>query len=152
MNKLVFVFFFMMASLAANAVVNGHQYPFDNTEDAERFQRLAEELRCPKCQNQNLADSNAPIAEDLRNKVYEKIQQGSSDDEIVTYLVDRYGDFVRYKPAFKSYTLVLWLSPIIIAIIALIVFVRLSRKKGEAKPLSEEEQQRLKQLKQNLEK
>jgi len=130
------------------AIVDGHEYPFDNQKDAERFALLAEELRCPKCQNQNLADSNAPIAKDLRNKVYEQIQAGQSNEEIVQYLVDRYGDFVRYKPAFKSYTLVLWLSPVVLFIIALIVFIRLGRGKKVAAPLTEEELEKLNQLKQ----
>jgi len=144
---------FILASLLlicsqAMAVVDGHEYPFDNQKDADRFAVLAEELRCPKCQNQNLADSNAPIAKDLRNKVYEQIQAGQSNEEIVQYLVDRYGDFVRYKPAFKSYTLVLWLSPVVLFIIALIVFIRLGRGKKVAAPLTEEELEKLNQLKQ----
>lgn len=141
----------LLFSALASAIVDGHQYPFDNQHDADRFAQLAEELRCPKCQNQNLADSNAPIAQDLRNKVYEQIQAGQSDEEIVQYLVDRYGDFVRYKPAFKSYTLVLWLSPVVLFLIALIVFIRMGRGKKTAAPLSEDELEKLRQLKQQAE-
>jgi len=147
-SSTLMLFSLLLICSQAMAVVDGHEYPFDNQRDADRFAVLAEELRCPKCQNQNLADSNAPIAKDLRNKVYEQIQAGQSNEEIVQYLVDRYGDFVRYKPAFKSYTLVLWLSPVVLFIIALIVFIRLGRGKKVAAPLTEEELEKLNQLKQ----
>jgi len=147
-SSTLMLFSLLLICSQAMAVVDGHEYPFDNQKDADRFAVLAEELRCPKCQNQNLADSNAPIAKDLRNKVYEQIQAGQSNEEIVQYLVDRYGDFVRYKPAFKSYTLVLWLSPVVLFIIALIVFIRLGRGKKVAAPLTEEELEKLNQLKQ----
>ena len=147
MKSYLMVLSLLLFSSLSLALVDGHEYPFDNQTDKERFAQLAEELRCPKCQNQNLADSNAPIAKDLRNKVYEQIQAGQSDEEIVQYLVDRYGDFVRYKPAFKSYTLVLWLSPVVLFVIAIIVFVRLGRNKEKAAPLTEEELKKLAALK-----
>lgn len=136
-----------IASASANAVVNGHLYPFDNTVDEKRFEVLAEELRCPKCQNQNLADSNAPVAADLRDKVYELMIDGQSDDEIVTYLVDRYGDFVRYNPAVQENTFFLWFGPGIMVLIALIVIVSISRGGKKSSPLSEEEKAKLAELK-----
>src|SRR5690606_30584825 len=83
-------------------------YEFGSDSERARFRQLTEELRCPKCQNQNIADSNAPIATDLRREIFRMLEEGKSDDEIVDYLVDRYGDFVRYKPPVNARTLLLW--------------------------------------------
>ena len=76
-----------------------------------RLKALAEELRCLVCQNQTIADSNAPLAVDLRNQIRTQIAQGRSDDEIRAYMVERYGDFVLYKPPFHAGTALLWLGP-----------------------------------------
>ena len=146
MNRCLSVFILTCVASFSHGIVDGHEYPFDNPEDAERFGKLAEELRCPKCQNQNLADSNAPIAKDLRDKVYEKILAGDSDQAIVDYLVARYGDFVRYKPAFELQTAALWLTPVLIFLAALAVFIRIVRRNARAMPLSEAEQEKLTQL------
>lgn len=137
----------LITSLPASAVVNGHLYPFDNDIDAQRFEVLAEELRCPKCQNQNLADSNAPVAADLRDKVYELMLEGQSDDDIVNYLVARYGDFVRYNPAVQYNTFFLWFGPGLMAFIALIVIINISRGSKKMQPLSETEKAKLASLK-----
>src|SRR5690606_14098191 len=84
---------------------------FNNSEQEQRFQDLTEELRCLVCQNQNLADSDAPLAQDLRKEIHNMLIDGRSDDEIRSFLVDRYGDFVLYRPALKGNTLLLWLAP-----------------------------------------
>jgi cytochrome c-type biogenesis protein CcmH len=84
---------------------------FNNSEQEQRFQDLTEELRCLVCQNQNLADSDAPLAQDLRKEIHDMLLDGRSDDEIRSFLVDRYGDFVLYRPALKGNTLLLWLAP-----------------------------------------
>ena len=84
---------------------------FRNTAEEARFHALTGELRCVMCQNQSLADSNAQIAHDLRREVLQLMRQGRSDDEIVAFLVARYGEFVRYKPAFEPATWLLWLGP-----------------------------------------
>jgi cytochrome c-type biogenesis protein CcmH len=76
-----------------------------------RMQRIAAELRCLVCQNQTIADSNAALAEDLRREVRDQLRRGASDEQIVQYMTDRYGDFVRYRPPFKASTLVLWVGP-----------------------------------------
>ncbi|MGX5726351.1 cytochrome c-type biogenesis protein [Metapseudomonas otitidis] len=86
-------------------------YEFRDEAERERFRVLTEELRCPKCQNQNIADSNAPIATDLRREIYRMLEAGKSNDEIVDFLVARYGDFVRYKPPVNGRTLLLWYGP-----------------------------------------
>src|SRR5690606_31731410 len=91
-----------LCSLPALAGVHGCQYQFDDELRSKRLASLAEDLRCPKCQNQNLAASDAPVAADMRDKIYEMMQDGVSDTEIVAYMVDRYGDFVRYNPPFKA--------------------------------------------------
>lgn len=87
-------------------------YEFKTPEQEQRFKHLVEELRCPKCQNQNLADSNADIAKDLKSRIYKLINEGKSDEEITQYLVERYGDFVNYRPPVKPVTWLLWFGPL----------------------------------------
>lgn len=77
-----------------------------------RMVKLADELRCLVCQNESLAGSHAELAEDLRREIRDQMKQGKSDKEVITYLTDRYGDFVLYRPPFRSYTLLLWLGPV----------------------------------------
>lgn len=89
----------------------------------QRVTALASELRCLVCQNQTLADSNAPLAEDLRNQVREKMRQGSSDSEIVDYMVARYGDFVLYRPPLKLTTVLLWFGPLLLLAAGFVVLV-----------------------------
>ncbi|GLP97707.1 heme lyase NrfEFG subunit NrfF [Paraferrimonas sedimenticola] len=87
-------------------------YQFKTVEHQKRALKLAEELRCPQCQNQNLIDSNSPVAQDLRLEVYQMVDAGKTDAEIVEFMTSRYGDFVLYKPRWEPKTLVLWLGPI----------------------------------------
>lgn len=94
---------------------------FNDPAQAAQYQRLITELRCPKCQNNNIADSNAPLARDLRAIVYEKVQAGADDAEILAFMAERYGDFILYKPPFKPSTWALWLGPI--ALLLLVGFV-----------------------------
>jgi cytochrome c-type biogenesis protein CcmH len=86
-------------------------YDFKDPVLEQRYQTLTEQLRCLVCQNQNIADSHAELAQDLRSKVYELLIKGDNDEQIVTYMTDRYGDFVLYRPPFKFKTLLLWLAP-----------------------------------------
>jgi cytochrome c-type biogenesis protein CcmH len=88
----------------------------------QRLKDLADELRCLVCQNQTIADSNAPLALDLRNQIRTQIGQGRTDDQIRAYMVERYGDFVLYNPPFKATTLVLWLGPLILLVAGAGVF------------------------------
>jgi len=90
----------------------------------QRVMAVSAELRCLVCQNQTIADSSAPLAEDLRNQVREKIRQGASDSEIVDYMVARYGDFVRYRPPFKLTTALLWFGPLLLLAAGFVVLVR----------------------------
>ena len=96
---------------------------FDSAEQEERYKNLTFELRCAVCQNQNLADSDAPLAHDLRNEIYKMMQEGKSDDEIKQFMVERYGDFVLYRPPVKGNTLALWLMPgVLLGVGAIAVF------------------------------
>ena len=94
-----------------------------------RLKSLSVELRCLVCQNQTLADSSAPLAEDLRNEIREQIQKGMTDKEITDYLVSRYGDFVRYRPPVNAKTYVLWLGPVVILVLGILaLFFTLKRR------------------------
>lgn len=101
-----------------------------NTEQEARYRSLTGQLRCLVCQNQNIADSDAPLAADLRNQVKRQILVGETDQQITDYLTSRYGDFVLYKPPFKLITLLLWLGPALLVLLALgmaYAFARRSR-------------------------
>lgn len=122
------------ASPAATAAANG---PTDtgilgSPEQRARYHRLAEELRCLVCQNQTLADSNAELAADLRHQVENQILAGRSDDEIKAYLVQRYGDFVLYRPPMKSSTWLLWLGPFALLLSGGLVWWRVQRRSRAA--------------------
>ncbi len=100
---------------------------FDSPEQAALYLELTKAHRCLKCQNQNLADSNAGLAEDLKQEIYDRVLAGKGQQEISDYLVARYGDFVLYKPPFKASTYALWLGPFILLAVALWYGIRLSR-------------------------
>ena len=115
----------------------------------ERVIALASELRCLVCQNQTLADSGAPLAVDLRNQIREKMRAGASERDIIDFLVERYGDFVLYRPPFKATTWLLWIGPILLMIAGLAaLYYRLARRRREvAQPeLSGEERARAEAL------
>lgn len=127
---------------------------FQNPEHEQRYKHLINEFRCVVCQNQNIADSNAELAQDLRKQVFKMINSGKSDDEIMEFMVTRYGDFVLYRPQFNSMTFLLWVGPFIIFIIGLyflISFIR-QRKKMIVTELSNSDKEKLKQLLDNKEK
>src|SRR5467141_2953453 len=121
----------------------------DNPQVEVRLKALAIELRCLVCQNQTLADSNAPLAEDLRREVREMIAKNMSDQEIIDFLVQRYGDFVLYRPPWKASTTLLWLGPFLLLIAgatALVLALRRRQKKLVDVTLSEAEHNRVAQL------
>ena len=113
----------------ANAAID--TYEFKDEGERARFRTLTEELRCPKCQNQNIADSNAPIATDLRREIFRMLEEGQSNAQIVDFLVLRYGDFVLYKPPVNARTYLLWYGPfVLLGLGALGLGVLLRRRKG----------------------
>lgn len=98
-------------------------YVFDSSEKKIQFEEITHEIRCLVCQNQNLADSNAPLANDLRLVIYRRIKQGESVDQVKNYLVSRYGEFISFKPAFSRITFCLWLSPFILLLVILLILL-----------------------------
>lgn len=100
---------------------------FDSPEVQDRYQQLIDELRCLVCQNQNLADSNAPLAQDLRREIQAMLEEGQSDEQIREFMVARYGDFVLYRPPLKPITIALWFGPALALLGALIFLVRAIR-------------------------
>jgi cytochrome c-type biogenesis protein CcmH len=114
----------------------------------QRVMTLASELRCLVCQNQTIADSNAPLAEDLRNQVREKMRQGSSNSEIIDYMVARYGDFVLYRPPLKLTTVLLWFGPLLLLAAGFTVLLRrvLRRRTGQDLEMTASEHKRAAQL------
>lgn len=99
----------MSVSMTAYAAID--VYDFDSIQQEAQYRGLIEELRCPKCQNQNLAGSDAPIAQDLKQKTYDMVKDGRSDTEIRSYMQERYGDFISYKPPVRPSTWILWFFP-----------------------------------------
>jgi cytochrome c-type biogenesis protein CcmH len=113
-----------------------------NESENQRIRHLSEKLRCLVCQNQTLADSNAELAEDLRKEVRAQVKAGKTDEQIVGYLVERYGDFVLYEPPFKATTALLWIGPFVLlvsAAAALVMILRRRRAAPEERPLGPEE-------------
>lgn len=122
-------------------------YEFKSTDNQERALSLAHQLRCPQCQNQNLVDSNSPVAQDLRLEVYKMVDSGKADSEIIDFMTSRYGDFVLYKPKLDAKTYVLWLGPAGLLVFGLLIgfiFVRKQRiQTTEAETLTPEQQAEL---------
>ena len=119
----------LTALLLASTLIAQEPFEFRSAEQETRFQELTLELRCAVCQNQNLADSDAPLAQDLRQEIYDMMQAGRTDDEIKVFMVDRYGDFVLYRPPMKGNTLALWLLPAaLLGIGALAVFFTVRKR------------------------
>jgi len=114
----------------------------------KRVMALSEELRCLVCQNQTLAESNAPLAEDLRNQLREKMREGKSDKEVVDFLVERYGDFVLYRPPLKGTTVLLWFGPLLLLATGFAVLMRrLQRRRAAGGPgVSDAERKRAAEL------
>ena len=109
---------------------NDEPVVFENKNLEERYYLLIEEIRCLVCQNQSLADSNAPLAQDLRNEVFKMIQTNKSNNEIMEFLVERYGDFVLYRPPLKKNTWLLWFGPFLFLVIGFFVAVFVIKKQS----------------------
>lgn len=111
--------------------VEGDKEPlvFESVEQEERYNKLIQELRCLVCQNQNLADSDAPLAHDLRREIFNQMQTGKNNNEVKSFMVERYGDFVLYRPPLQGNTLALWILPIVILLVgATGVFIAVRRR------------------------
>jgi len=146
MKTLIFTFLWVVSVTVMAAV---EYRKFDDPQQEQAYQNLTNELRCLVCQNQTIADSNADLAKDLRRQVYEMLQQGKSQQEIVDFMTQRYGDFVMYRPPLKPKTIILWVGPAVFIVIGLVVLVIISRKKAagtQSVALTEHEEKRIRQL------
>ena len=117
----------LLCSTLAFARVEVHE--FDTPEQEARYSKLIKELRCLVCQNQNIADSNAELAVDLRRKTYEMVRQNKSEQEITEFMVDRYGKFVQYDPPLDTETMLLWTGPFIILLVGVVLLIRTIRRR-----------------------
>ena len=145
MIRLFMLISLLLASLSSVASIDVRD--FRSPADEARYRALIDELRCPKCQNTNLAGSDAGLADDLKTRVYEQIQAGKSDSEIRDYLIARYGDFISYKPPLRASTLLLWWGPgLLLVSVGLLLGRRSLRKPARVKPLDAAEQARLQRL------
>lgn len=141
--------FVLACAIPTHAVVDGYQ--FDDEVTRQRYLSFIEEMRCPKCQNQNLAGSDSPIAADLRRELYRMLEEGKADKEIVDFMVARYGEYVLYRPQVTSSTWLLWGLPgglLLVGILVAAVTVR--RRSIDQEPIGEDfgstEGERLKRL------
>lgn len=151
----------LVGTLSSFSFAEIDTYQFDNPRQEAQYRALIEEFRCPKCQNQNLAGSDAPIAQDLKQKTYDMVKEGRTDTEIRQYMNERYGDFISYKPPVRPSTWILWFFPPILLLVGLLVWFIKHRHSHQRKqvsqinqvseptslaPLSEQEQQQLDEL------
>jgi len=128
--KPLLLLFFLMISVSSHAVDSRQ---LSDPKQQESYEALTKELRCLVCQNQTIADSNAELAGDLRRQVYEMLQQGKTEQEIIRFMTDRYGDFVLYKPPFEGKTSLLWIAPVVFLFMGLMmVFFVIRRKRTTA--------------------
>ncbi|MEE4146916.1 MAG: cytochrome c-type biogenesis protein [Halieaceae bacterium] len=150
MNVLVRVTLLCLLLLSGTARAVIETYEFSDPELEQRYRQLSTELRCPKCQNQNIADSNAPISQDLRKLLYQQLEAGANDEEILDYMVARYGEFVRYRPRFSGATAALWLAPVLLLLVGITAAVLTLRsrrgQRGGAATLNGDDEQRLQDL------
>jgi len=148
MNRVVTGLIFLVLLFASPLISAVDVYQLSDPEQQQAYETLTQELRCLVCQNQNIADSNAELAGDLRRQVYEMLQQGKSKDEIITFMTDRYGDFVLYNPPFKTKTGLLWLGPVVFLLVGLfmVVWVIRRRKKIANADISAEQHAKIQRL------
>ncbi len=124
--RIIFIIISFIISGQVNAI---EVYDFKNEQQRALYQELTEELRCLVCQNQNLADSDADLAKDLKDQVAEFVMNGQDKDTILAYMVQRYGDFVTYNPPLNTSTVVLWFSPFVVLLLGAGILIYNIRKK-----------------------
>ena len=151
-----FIFFTIIVaallSLPGSAMAKDAQ-PNEDPQIEQRMKNLTEQLRCLVCQNETLADSRADLAEDLRKQIREQMKAGKSDQEIIAYLTDRYGDFVLYKPPVKKTTYLLWFGPFLFLFVGtgvLFLFLKRRREMIAEEPLTAEERKRAEDILRSL--
>ena len=126
---LIFLSLFFCAALFSTATwAETDRYHFQTSAEEKRYQQMLLHIRCMVCENQPLAESNAPLAEDLRLEVYNQMVAGKTDPEIKAFLVERYGDSVLYEPPVQNNTYILWLGPIVLLLMGLLIWIYKVRK------------------------
>lgn len=128
--RLILLFLLGLGISVAKAAIEA--YEFDSPQMEADYNQLINELRCLVCQNQNLSGSDADLAKDLRRETYEMLQQGKSSQEVIDFMVARYGDFVLYRPQFKTSTYLLWIGPFGLLLLVLVLFVRRLRAREKS--------------------
>ena len=145
MTRYLMMLALLFCSLGALAD-NIDTWQFDSVSQEQQYRQITESLRCPKCQNNSIADSNAMIAADMRLKVYELLRQGQTPEQIKGWMVARYGNFVSYQPPVTPSTLILWVGPALFVIIGALVIILRSRRRVQPAELDPQQQQRLNAL------
>lgn len=131
MRRLLLLFLFVLWMAPLQAAIEA--YEFESAQMEADYKKLIDELRCLVCQNQNLSGSDADLAQDLRRQTYDMLQAGKSPQQVVEFMVERYGDFVLYRPQFKSTTYLLWLGPFLLLLLVLYLLIR--RFRAAKKPV-----------------
>lgn len=149
MRKLTITLFLLISTFSSVAYSAAaiDAFEFDSIEQEQVFHDLTKVLRCPKCQNQNISDSKAELAKDLRNKTYELVKEGKTEDEVVDYMVARFGNFVRYDPPVTPATIFLWIGPLLFVLFGFLVLYKQAKYKSRKEDeLDVEEESRLKDI------
>lgn len=146
--KFGFLWMFIASLMAIHQLASANEpLSFNSPQQEAQYRALIDEFRCPKCQNQNLAGSDAPIAQDLKQKTYEMVQDGQTDGQIRQYMIARYGDFISYRPPVRPSTWILWFLPPLLLVGVLFAWFYHVRQRQKSAPLttalSPAEQQRL---------
>ncbi len=138
----------LLLFISANISAEISGFPFESEAQEQRIRDLSSELRCLVCQNQSLADSNAGLAQDLRTELYEQVLTGNSNNQIISFMTERYGDFILYKPRFATKTLLLWLAPLLLFSIGIFCLIRFRKFKnqGTQSQVAEEDLQKIRAL------
>ena len=144
MKRLLLVICLSLWMLPLQAAIEA--YEFDSAEMEADYNRLINELRCLVCQNQNLAGSDAELAQDLRRETHAMLKEGKTADEVVDFMVQRYGDFVLYRPQFKTSTYLLWIGPFILLVVVLVVLWRRLRTPAPATEVDADALERARRL------
>ncbi|MFW2440347.1 MAG: cytochrome c-type biogenesis protein [Arenicellales bacterium] len=146
MKKIFFPIVVLMIFAAMPSLAAIDAYQFDDPEREALYKKLVKELRCTVCQNQDIGDSNAELAQDLRRKTYEMISSGKDEEFVLDYMSQRYGDFVLYRPRLQSSTILLWVGPFIILIIAVFFLLKFIRRSEDEVPLTDADREQAEQL------
>lgn len=142
----------LLLFICCDLIASVDMVDFSDESLRPRYQQLVQELRCPKCQNQNLADSNSPISVDLRQQVQRLLEEGNSNEQIKDYLTSRYSDFILYRPQVKQNTWALWIAPIVLLFLGLLILYRIFQRQKitvTVEPVSSQDQERLRELLKN---